>query len=139
LAKHMRVEDRDLRDVRVNIYLNNEVWFRGIKKPPARIKVKAIKRDGIVYAELAEIPEKVKFDMEKHKRIHAHVKTDKKASAEVQKPAETEEEKKDTSEKEKASAEAGIAAQKTQANRAKHTIQEKHKKVTAPVRMALKK
>lgn len=61
LAKHMRVEDRDLRKVKVNIDLNNEVWFRGIKKPLHKIKVKAVKREGIVYAELADVPEVVKF------------------------------------------------------------------------------
>ena len=44
LAKHMHVENRDIRKVRVNIYLNNEVWFRGIKHPPKSIKVKAVKR-----------------------------------------------------------------------------------------------
>jgi len=70
LARHMRVEDRDLRKVKVDIYLNNEVWFRGIKKPANKIKVKAVKRDGIVYAELAEIPDAVKFArMKNEKRL----------------------------------------------------------------------
>ncbi|MEA3329361.1 MAG: 50S ribosomal protein L31e, partial [Nanoarchaeota archaeon] len=59
LAKHMKVEDRDLRKVKINIYLNNELWFKGIKKPVGKIKVKAVKKGGIVYAELAEVPEAV--------------------------------------------------------------------------------
>ncbi|MGC9309222.1 MAG: 50S ribosomal protein L31e, partial [Candidatus Nanoarchaeia archaeon] len=70
LARHMKVEDRDIRKVKVDIYLNNEVWFRGIKKPPAKIKVKASKnQDGIVKAQLAEIPEKVRWDMQKAKKL----------------------------------------------------------------------
>jgi large subunit ribosomal protein L31e len=65
LAKHMRVENRDLDKVKVDMYLNNEIWFRGIKKPLNKVKVHAKKIDGIVYAELAEVPEIVKFKMQK--------------------------------------------------------------------------
>ena len=68
LAKHMRVEDRDLRKVKIDMYLNNEVWFKGIKKPLTKVKVIAKKIDGIVYAELAEIPEVVKYTMARHEK-----------------------------------------------------------------------
>jgi large subunit ribosomal protein L31e len=62
LAKHMRVENRDLKKVKIDSYLNEEIWFRGIKKPPARIKIKAIKKEnGEVKAELFEFKEKLKF------------------------------------------------------------------------------
>src|SRR3989338_4675211 len=72
LARHMRVEERDLRKVKINKFLNQEIWFRGIKKPPARIKVKVKKlKNGDVYAELAEIPEKIKWDIERDKRKEA--------------------------------------------------------------------
>ncbi|MCK4996789.1 50S ribosomal protein L31e [Candidatus Pacearchaeota archaeon] len=63
LAQHMKVRDRDLRKIKVDINLNNELWYRGIKKPASKIKVKAKKIDGIVYAELADVPETVKFHM----------------------------------------------------------------------------
>ncbi|MDD2445137.1 MAG: 50S ribosomal protein L31e, partial [Candidatus Nanoarchaeia archaeon] len=52
LAKHMKVENRDLNKVKIDIYLNNEIWFKGIKKPLSKVKVKAKKINGIVYAEL---------------------------------------------------------------------------------------
>jgi len=69
LAKHMRVEDRDLRLVKVDMFLNNEIWFRGIKHPPSKIKVKARKLEsGIVEVELAEIPEAVKWKMQKEEK-----------------------------------------------------------------------
>lgn len=141
LAKHMKVEDRDLSKIKIDMYLNQEVWFRGIKKPPVKIKVKAVKRDGIVYAELAEIPDKVKFDMAKAEKFH---KVPEKAKAPKIAPTEneetkTEEEKTDEKEKEKASVEAGLAKQKKAAKSAKHTSEGSHKQKSAPVRKALKK
>ena len=45
LVRHMKVYDRDLRKVKIDILLNNELRFRGMRKPPARIKVKAKKKD----------------------------------------------------------------------------------------------
>ena len=73
LAKHMKVEDRDLRKVKIDIYLNNEIWFRGIKKPANKIKVKAVKRGGIVYVELAEMPAVVAFAKARIERRDANV------------------------------------------------------------------
>lgn len=61
LARHMKIRSRDLKKIKIDKYLNEEIWFRGIKKPPARIKVKAIKEKDIVKVELSEMPEKLKF------------------------------------------------------------------------------
>jgi len=62
IARHMKVYDNDLRKIKVDIVLNNEIRFRGIKKPPARIKVKAKKfDDGIVRVELVDIPKHIVF------------------------------------------------------------------------------
>jgi len=70
IAQHMKVYDRDLRKIKVEIDLNNEIRFRGMAKPPAKIKVKA-KRfdDGTVSVELVDIPEHIKF-----KRIREEIK-----------------------------------------------------------------
>jgi len=146
LAKHMKVEDRDTRKVKVNMYLNNEVWFRGIKKPPAKIKVKAIKKDGIVYAELAEVPEKVKFDMAKHAKFH---KAPEKADAPSITPAaapsdegkevKTLEEKTESKEGNEATKEAAKTSAKEAAKTAKHTSKGAHKQKSMPVRKTLKK
>lgn len=61
LAKHMKIRDRDLKKIKIDRYLNEEIWFRGIRKPPSRIKVKAVKENDVVKAELYELPEKLKF------------------------------------------------------------------------------
>lgn len=138
LAKHMKVEDRDTRLVKIDPYLNEEVWQRGMHKPLTKIKVKAVKKDGIVYAELAEVPDYVKFKIARDKRRHAPAKVDKAKAAPVAKAEETVEEKKETEEKEKASQEAGKAAQKSAANTAKHTTSGAHKQKTQPQRKVLK-
>lgn len=58
LAKHMKVENRDLNKVKLDKFVNEAVWARGIKKPLHKIKIKAIKEDGVVSVELAEISKK---------------------------------------------------------------------------------
>ena len=151
LAKHMRVEERDLNKVKIDIYLNNEIWFKGIKKPLNKVKVKATKIDGIVYAELAEVPEIVKFKMDQDARRRN--KVDKKALNKVVTKEAAEEkikegrsdkaDKTEESEKEKASAEAGVAKQKVDAKEAKHTAKVKSAKQdnmsSTTMRKAMKK
>lgn len=62
IARHMKIYDRDLRKVKIDVVLNNELRFRGSRKPPAKIKIKAIKFDNeIVRVEPVEIPEHIKF------------------------------------------------------------------------------
>src|SRR3990167_11203854 len=74
LVRHMKIRDGDLNKVKIDRYLNEFVWFRGIRKPPARIKVKARKEGDIVKVELAEIPKELGFKKTKLE------KRDKKAS-----------------------------------------------------------
>lgn len=46
VSNHMNVPEED---VWIDSSTNEEIWSRGIKKPPSKIKVKAIKfEDGIV-------------------------------------------------------------------------------------------
>jgi large subunit ribosomal protein L31e len=140
LAKHMRVENRDLRLIKIDRYLNQEIWYKGIKHPPAKIKVKAIKKEGIVYVELAEIPEKVKWDMEKDKKKlieGSKVKTQDKPKEE--KKQETTEQKVEEKEKEKASVEAGFKEQKLEAKQDKHQEKPKQPKQAQIQRKVMKR
>ncbi|HDN74071.1 50S ribosomal protein L31e [Archaeoglobales archaeon ex4484_92] len=51
LARHMKV---DPENVKIDASVNEKVWERGAEKPPARIRIRAVKfDDGIVEAELA--------------------------------------------------------------------------------------
>lgn len=71
LAQHMKVRDRDLNKIKVDRFLNEEVWFRGIKNPPSKIKVKAVKEGDIVRAELAVLPNALKFKKAREERREA--------------------------------------------------------------------
>jgi len=49
IARHMKAEE-----VKIDPKVSEYIWSRGAKKPPRRVKVKAIKyRDGLVRVELA--------------------------------------------------------------------------------------
>jgi len=70
LVKHMKIRDRDLRKVRVDKYLNEFIWARGIKNPPSKVKVKAVKEGDIVRVELLELPENIKYKKERAEKIN---------------------------------------------------------------------
>lgn len=61
LVKHMKIRDRDLKKIKIDSYLNDAMWSRGIKNPPHKIKVKAIKEGDIVRVELVDFSDKIKF------------------------------------------------------------------------------
>ncbi len=157
IVRHMKVYDRDLKKVRLDKYLNEFLWSRGIKNPPFKISVKAVKnKDGTVKVELIDLPEKYKF---KEKRIGKRevkakeIMEQKKTATEKLKEAaagrkadketleeKTKEEKKEEEEKKKAVVEAGKELKKQQAKKAKHqTKQAKSKKPKRQKRKALQK
>jgi large subunit ribosomal protein L31e len=137
LVRHMRVENRDIRKIKINSYLNEEIWHRGIKNPPAKIKVNAKKVAGIVYAELAEIPKIVQYKMNRDKKFLERI-----AKNEFNKPkSRTVESDKSDSEKkeEKVVVKSGTEEQKKETKAAKHNESGAHPKKTMPRRQALKR
>lgn len=54
IARHMKVYDRDLDKIKVDIYLNNEIWAHGSRNAPTRVKVRAIKDKDIVHVTFAD-------------------------------------------------------------------------------------
>lgn len=117
IAKHMKVTNRDLNLVKLDFYLNNEVWHKGSRNAPARVKVKAIKTGDIVRVTFVQDPERVKFARERHAR--KHFKVDKKVTvSEKKEDLKTEEQKKAESEKEQSSA---IAKEKIAEQKAKES------------------
>lgn len=122
IAKHMKVPERDLSKVKLDVYLNQEVWFRGRKNPPARIKVKAIKEGDIVKVSLVELPKIHEYAKSKHDKRHlASAKTAPKAKAKDDKKEEkSEEDKKKEAEKEKSAADLKQAELKQDAKAQKH-------------------
>lgn len=125
LARHMKIRDRDLDKIKLDKYLNEFVWTRGIRKPPIKVKVKAVKEGDIVRVELSDMPEKMKFKkarLEKREKEAAEIgkKKKKEEKPEEKTMEKTEEEKKEEKEKAKAGEEAGKELGKAAARTTKH-------------------
>ncbi|MDP2628472.1 MAG: 50S ribosomal protein L31e [Nanoarchaeota archaeon] len=149
LVKHMKIYDRDLKKIKIDKYLNEFIWDRGIKNPVHKVKVKAIKEGEIVRVELVEIPERLKFKKlreEKREQKSKEVLDGKKKVLEKkteEKPKEEtaekiEEKKVEEKEKKASVVEAGKEIEKAAAKQMKHQVGGKEK---APKikRVALKK
>jgi large subunit ribosomal protein L31e len=136
IAKHMKVPDRDDSKVRLDVYLNNEIWFRGKQNPPAKVKVKAVKEGDIVRVGFAEMPEHIAFLRQKIEK--RHTKAEKKVEIKHPEKTEekTEEQKTDEKEKEKAVALQHEKQLRQEAKAQKHTIKSNEPKIQ---RKALKK
>jgi large subunit ribosomal protein L31e len=136
IARHMKIRDRDLRKIKIDKYLNEEMWFRGIKKPPHKIKVKVKTEGENILVELAEISEKIKWKKQKEKKSKelAEKKKEEKKKAEEEagkveeaekgegKVEEAEEEKEEKEEKKEAVKEAGLKEAEKKAREVKHEV-----------------
>jgi ribosomal protein L31E len=128
LAKHMKVYDRDLRKIKLDVDLNNELRFKGMRKPLGKIKVKANKFDnGIVRVVLVNIPKHIQFKQARilKKKAELMKKALKKEPVKKEEKVK-EEESNEAKEKEKASRDEGLKEAKKEAKNAKHTSKEKN-------------
>lgn len=130
MVRHMKVYDRDLRKVKVDITLNNEIRFRGMRKPPAKILVKAQKfSNGIVKVELVNVPEHIKFlrlKQEKNdKKIKKEIEKKKEEKTEEKPDTNKPEDKTETDAKEEASKEEELKRAKDDAKEQKHVSKDK--------------
>lgn len=162
LVRHMKIRDRDLKKVKIDKYLNEYLWNRGIRHPPIRIKVKAVKEGDVVRAELAEseIPTKIKFKKLREEKITKKAKeiieskkglmerakesftkpaeTKEKAGSEITEPEKTED-KKEEKEREKVGIEATQMLEKEMAKQSKHKEKMHPKEPKHQFRQALEK
>lgn len=138
IAKHMKVTDRDVNNVKLDIYFNNELWFRGRANPPSKVKVKAKKEGDIVHVTFAETPQLVAFKKLREMKKHMPTKKDQETvKPEEKKEEKTEEQKKDEEEKGKSVEQANLKQADQAAKAQKHTT--KVEKAAHPQRMALQK
>lgn len=149
LARHMRVEDRDLNKVKLDKFLNEALWHRGIKNPIHKIKVKAVKEEsGIVRAYGLDLPTGIEFKrIREEKKSAEQEKIGKEAAKEIEKKKKEEEamkapeseksedknadgvnDKVEEEEKEKAVEEAGEKEAKAESKVQKHTTESKSPK-----------
>ena len=164
LAQHMKIRDRDLKKIKLDVYLNEYMWKRSIKKPPVKVKVKVVKEKGIVTVSLADMPDTLKFkkarEEKREQKALEQVQKKKtfmdKAKEATQKPKETEtiqpgeevaqpgeqeKQEKKAEEKQKKSAvvEAGEKMSKAAAKQTKHQAGGKTKQPKHQQRKALAK
>jgi large subunit ribosomal protein L31e len=129
IVNHMKIYDGDLRKVKVDNLVNNEIRFRGMRKPLSKIKVQAKKYDNdTVRVELIEIPAHVKFSKAREEKKKAELDKKLKEKPKVEAPEEPvakTEESEETKEKEQASKEEGLKIAKNQAKEMKHTSKDK--------------
>jgi len=124
MVQHMKDYDRNLDNVKIDIYLNNELRYRGMKKPPAKIKVIAKKYDdGIIRVELVKLPTHLEFAKAREEKKGK--KKEKKTDKEEKKEEISEEKKEEAKEKEEASKEENLEIAKVQAKENKHVSKEK--------------
>ncbi|MBU1727956.1 50S ribosomal protein L31e [Patescibacteria group bacterium] len=127
LARHMKIYDRDLKKIKIDKYLNEFLWARGIKNPVHKIKVKAIKEgvgeEEVVRVELVDYTKNLKFKKERNERIEKQGEAKAKKHEEKKKEktaSESAEKKEEEAEKKLAVAEAGQKLEKAEHKIAKH-------------------
>ena len=129
LARHMKIRDRDLNKIKLDKFVNEALWSRGIKNPLHKIKVKAIKEGEIVRVELVEFSKKLKNKKAREDKLSKaaeEISKKKKAEAAAKAEAEKVEEKpeeeiKEEKEKKAAVVEAGQEMEKAAAKQAKQS------------------
>jgi len=124
LVQHMKIRDRDLDKVKVDTYLNEFLWNRGIRHPPHKVKVRATKEGDIVRAELAEMPKKLEQKKARAQKIEMagkEIADKKKAEAKKAEEKPVEEKKVEEKEKKAATVEAGKEMEKEAAKQMKQT------------------
>ncbi len=134
VVRHMRVQDRDVRLVKIGRWLNEELWRRGIRNPPTRVKIKAMKYlEGHVEVELSELPKKAQFVKareEKSKAVAQKKEEEKKAEekkeeAKEGEKAETPEDKLEKEEKRRELLTQDVKAVEKELIKPKHDVHKK--------------
>lgn len=140
MVRHMNVRDGDTRNIKVDIHLNNEIWFRGIKKPLNKVKVKAKKIGDLVYVTLSDPADYVKFKMAREERAAAKAEVAggrKQVAGKAKEKVNDDKDKdgvsdvKEESEDAKSEAEKDAKAAKVETKTEKHTAKGEHKQKIA--------
>jgi len=152
VARHMKIRDRDLDKIKIDRYLNETLWHRGIKNPPSKIKVLATKEGDIVRVKAVDIPQNIKFKKLREEKVESQSKQIAKKRKEEKKQEEPEtgkvdgevkkeEESKKEEEKENRAAvvEAGREMEKAAAKQMRHQPKQNMKQPKHQPRMALEK
>jgi large subunit ribosomal protein L31e len=144
IARNMKVYDRDLKKIKLDRFLNELLWMRGIKNPPNKVKVRAIKEGDIVKVEAVELSANIKFKKLREERRENKGKEIAEKKKEEKTPEEKPEEESKEKEQEKkenkaAVIESGKEMEKLAAKQAKHMVKGNAKQPKHQQRVALQK
>jgi len=149
LVRHMQIRDKDLNKIKIDRFLNEQLWERGIKKPLHKVKVRVIKEGDIVKVYSVDLPTKINFKKlreekrekegkealekkkESQKTMMEKAKDQVKSAKEEKKEDKDNDgvnDKKEEKEKEKAVEEEMEKEEKKEANKEKHTTKPKSPK-----------
>jgi len=141
LVRHMKIRDGDLNKIKIDTYLNEQLWMRGIKKTLHKVKVKVVKDAEFVRVYSTDLPEKINFKKIRLEKVEAKAKAEaekkktlmEKAKQSIQGKSKedsekTPEEKVEEKEKEESSKLAQEALNKEKAEEMKHTVKPKSPK-----------
>ena len=76
LARHMKIRDRDLKKIKIDSYLNEQIWMRGIKNPIHKIKVRVVKEGDLVRVYSVDLPKKLNFKKLRDEKLEIKAKED---------------------------------------------------------------
>jgi len=144
LVRHMKIYDRDLNKIKLDTYLNEFLWARGIKRPPAKVKVKATKEGELVRVELVVFSKKLAGKKKREEKMNklAEERAGKKKAAKKDEPEpeeKSEEDKNKEKEKQASVVEAGKEMEKAAAKKMKHETKSRAKEPKRQKRVALQK
>ena len=70
LVRHMKIRDRDLNKIKLDVHLNEFLWKDGIRYPPHKVKVKATRDGENVRVELVSLPKKIEQKKARKEKIN---------------------------------------------------------------------
>jgi len=74
LVQHMQIRDRDLNKIKVDKKLNEMVWMRGIKNPPHKVKVRAVKEGEIIRVYAVDLPPTLHYKKLREEKLSSTAK-----------------------------------------------------------------
>lgn len=74
LVQHMQIRDRDLNKIKIDKKLNEMLWIRGIKNPPHKIKVRAVKEGDIIRVYAVDLPTNLHYKKLREEKLSSTAK-----------------------------------------------------------------
>jgi large subunit ribosomal protein L31e len=74
LVQHMQIRDRDTKKIKLDKKLNEMLWIRGIKNPPHKIKVRAVKEGDIVRVYAVDLPSNLHYKQLREEKLSSTAK-----------------------------------------------------------------